>query len=165
MNTCIFPGSFDPITRGHMDLIRRVAELFDQVIVTVMINREKSGTIPHKERVKIIRKACTGIPNVRVDFWDGLLSEYASGHPGSVIVRGVRNSGEFEREKTAAAINRTLCPGLETLLIPAADEWADVSSSAVREIASFGGDFSAFVPDAVYAEIRKWLISSENMNQ
>ena len=165
MSSCIFPGSFDPITRGHLDLIRRAAELFDQVIVTVMINREKSGTIPYKERVKLVRKACGGIPNVRVDFWSGLLSEYASGHPGSVIVRGVRNCGEFERERTAAAINRKLCPGLETLLIPAADEWADVSSSAVREIASFGGDFSGFVPETVFREIRRWLVASESKNQ
>ena len=157
MSECVFPGSFDPITRGHLNLIERAAKLYDTVTVAVMVNIGKTGTIPYEERVRLIRNACGKIPNVRAELWKGLLADYMRDHPGSVVLRCVRNTGEFEQEIKAAAINSRLCPGLETLFLPAAAEWADVSSSAVREIAAFGGDIRGMVPANVYREILKRL--------
>ena len=157
MSGCIFPGSFDPITCGHLDLIRRAAAMFDTVTVTVMVNRSKAGSIPYEDRVRLIRKACADLPNVKAELWQGLLAEYVRKHPGYVVIRGVRSAEEFEQEKTAAAVNRRLCPGMETILLPASDGLSDVSSSAVREIASFGGDFRRFVPTGIYRELKKWL--------
>ena len=161
MSSCVFPGSFDPMTCGHLNLIQRAAAIFEEVSVTVMINRDKCGVIPLEERVSLIRKACGHIPNVRVELWDGLLADYIRLHPGAVVVRGVRSVGEFEREKAAAMINRQLNPGLETFLIPAADEWEGLSSTTVREIASFGGDISGYVPDTIYSQVLKWLLPKE----
>ena len=101
MSSCVIPGSFDPITLGHLDLIRRAAGLFEQVTVTVMVNRGKTGSIPYEDRVRMIRKACKGIPNVEVDLWTGLLADYMQQRPGTVVVRGVRSAGEFEKEQSA----------------------------------------------------------------
>ena len=157
MSLCIFPGSFDPITRGHLNLIERAAAIFDEVIVTVMVNRSKEGTIPYEERARIIRKACADYPNVRAELWKGLLADYAREHPGSTVVRGIRSASEFSQELQAADMNRKLCPSLETVFLPAAPEWSGLSSSAVREIASFGGDVRPFVPERVCEDILKWL--------
>ncbi len=157
MSMCVIPGSFDPLTLGHVDLIRRAAGIFDSVTVTVMVNKGKAGCIPYEDRVRLIRKACRGIPNVEVELWTGLLADYMRKYPGGVVVRGVRNSSEYENEQTAAAVNRRLYPGMETLLLPASDGWNEVSSSAVREIASFGGDYRPFVPGCIYRELQKWL--------
>ena len=99
MSGCIFPGSFDPITCGHLDLIRRAAAMFDTVTVTVMVNRSKAGSIPYEDRVRLIRKACADLPNVKAELWQGLLAEYVRKHPGYVVIRGVRSTEEFEQEK------------------------------------------------------------------
>ena len=157
MSACVFPGSFDPITCGHMNLIERAARMYDSVTVAVMVNISKSGTIPYEDRVKIIRKACSKIPNVQVVLWKGLLADYIRDHAGSVVIRSVRNTGEFEQEIRAAEINRRLCPGMETVLIPADPSLADVSSSAVREIAAFGGGIVQFVPKGLAKEIGRLL--------
>jgi len=164
MSDCIFPGSFDPVTNGHLNLIQRAAGIFENVVVTVMVNRNKNGCIPIDERVRLIRRACEGIPNVKVDMWEGLLADYVRQHPGSVIVRGVRDVNEFEHEKTSASINRQIFPGLETLLIPSMDEMDSISSSTVREIASFGGDIRKFIPDTIFPEILKWLVPTDQRN-
>ena len=161
MSLCVFPGSFDPLTCGHRNLIERAAAVFDTVIVTVMINRAKEGTIPFPERVRMIRKACSDLPNVTVDLWKGLLSDYMRKFPGGIVIRGVRSSGEFDQEILAADINRRLCPRTETLFIPAAAEWSALSSSAVREIASFGGNIRPFVPECIYKDIMEWLGHAE----
>ncbi len=157
MSECVFPGSFDPITCGHLNLIERAAKLYDSVTVAVMVNIGKTGTIPYEERAQLVRKACGEIPNVRVELWMGLLADYMREHPGCVVLRGVRNTGEFEQEIKTAAVNSRLCPGMETLFMPAAAEWADVSSSAVREIAAFDGNIRGLVPENVYREILKRL--------
>ena len=160
MSCCIFPGSFDPVTCGHMDLITRAAKLFDRVTVTVMVNRAKQDCIPREERVRMLEWACADLPNVQVDCWEGLLADYVRLRPGTVVLRGVRTTAEFEQERTAASVNRRLNPEMETLLLPAGDGLGDVSSSAVREIAAFGGDYRDMVPESVYDEISRWLKAS-----
>ena len=155
---CVFPGSFDPPTKGHLDLIRRAAGMFDQVTVTVMVNVAKTGVIPWEERVRMLEKACRDIPNVRVDLWKGLLADYIrQQEEPAVVIRGVRNASEFEHEAEAAAINRTLCPGMETLLIPASEGMNMVSSSTVREIAAFGGNYDFLIPAKIRKDIDRYL--------
>ena len=157
MSGCVFPGSFDPVTRGHMDLIRRAAGLFDRVTVTVMVNVRKSGCIPAEKREALLRKACAGIPNVRVDRWDGLLADYLRKTGERCVLRGVRSVGEFDAEITAAEANRALYPDMETLLLPATPETSWISSSAVREIAAFSGDVRPFLPEETAEEIAALL--------
>lgn len=162
MKSCVFPGSFDPLTCGHLDLIRRAAGIFDTVTVAVMQNRAKTGCIPYPERIRMLRKACDGMANVRVELWNGLLADYMRIHPECAVIRGVRSAAEAEQELQSAAINRRLFPGIETVLMPASDGLAEVSSSAVREIASFGGDYSSFVPECNLEDLKKWLKPSVN---
>ena len=159
---CVFPGSFDPVTVGHMDLIGRAAGMFDSVTVAVMVNIAKKGMIPYEERVRILRKACAKFPNVQIELWKGLLADYLREHPSTVVIRCVRNAAEAELEIRTAAINRRLYPQAETLLIPASAELADISSSAVREIAGFGGDITGLVPKNVYCDIMKYMSSERN---
>ena len=108
MSSCVFPGSFDPVTAGHMDIIKRAAAVFDTVRVTVMINVNKQGTIPVEDRIRMLKKACRKIPNVQVDRWNGLLADYMREHGEKVLIRGVRGGAEFEHEYTSAVINRML---------------------------------------------------------
>ena len=157
MSSCVIPGSFDPVTNGHLEIIRRASELFDRVTVTVMVNIWKKGNIPPNRRVQILQKAVESYPNVRVDRWDGLLVDYMKKNGEKCILRGVRNASEYDTESTSAAINQHLCPGIYTLLIPAEDRFACISSSAVRELAAFGGDPKPFLPSAVAEEIMEAL--------
>lgn len=157
MNSCVFPGSFDPVTAGHLDLIRRAARLFGRVTVTVMINVNKKGTLPVGERIRILRKACADLENVRIDRWDGLLSEYMRIKGERIVLRGARSFAEFEQEFNSAQINRKLNADMETLLIPSDPALSFVSSSAVRELASFGGDIGPWVPESVRKDIQEAL--------
>ena len=161
MTSCVFPGSFDPVTVGHLDLIRRASERFDLVTVTVMINIRKKGNIEPEERVRLLRKACAGLQNVRVDSWDGLLSRYMLEKNETIILRGVRTAGEFEAEREAALVNRLLAPGADTWLVPASEGLSCVSSSMVRELAAFGGDIRRFVPEGLAEEILEALSNQE----
>lgn len=149
----MIPGSFDPVTRGHMDLISRAARLFDRVTVVVMVNIHKQGCFSPEERVAMLEKACRFEPNVRVDRWEGLLSEYMWEKDERTVVRGVRNGTEFDVETAAAQANRMLNPKMETLLLPAGEGYQWISSSAVREIAAFGGDIREFIPRECAEEI------------
>ncbi len=153
MTSCVFPGSFDPVTRGHLDLIERAAAQFDLVTVTVMVNIRKKSALPPEERVRLLQKACERIPNVRIDSWDGLLVEYMRNHQETLILRGVRSVAEFEAEKEAAAANRILAPEVDTWLVFSREAYSCISSSAVREIAAFSGDLSEFVPPGLAEEI------------
>ena len=157
MKGCVIPGSFDPITKGHMNLIERCSAMFETVTVAVMVNIRKPGTISHGDRVAIIRKACGKMTNVEIVLWKGLLADFMRERPGCCVIRSVRNCAEFETEITAAETNKRLYGGCETLLMPAAPEWADVSSSAVREIAAFGGDIRPLVPGNVWKDIVRKL--------
>ncbi len=149
MKKALYPGSFDPITFGHLDIIRRAAALFDTVVVAVMVNTSKRGLLEPKERVACIREACRDIHNVEVVSFSGLLVDLAAEKGISMIIKGVRNAADMENEKAQARANRQLLPGLETLLMPASPEYEHVSSTLAREVASLGGDVSRFVPSSV----------------
>ena len=161
MSSCVIPGSFDPVTLGHMDLIRRAAGIFDRVTVVVMVNIHKQGTFSPEERVALLEKACRKEPRVRVDRWEGLLSEYMRRQGERTVVRGVRNGTEYDTEVAAAQANRMLNPGMETLLMPAGDGNQWISSSAVREIAAFGGDYQSWIPSECVEEIGRRLSKQE----
>ena len=153
MSRCVIPGSYDPVTIGHLSVIRIAAELFDQATVTVMINIRKRGTLPPEERVRLLEIACGSLENVRVDRWDGLLADYMRERGENCIVRGVRNAAEYETERDAAAVNRMLAPDVHTVLLPAEEGLSCVSSSAVRELFAFHGDVQPFLPEAAAEEI------------
>ncbi|MGN0746342.1 MAG: pantetheine-phosphate adenylyltransferase [Aristaeellaceae bacterium] len=151
---CVYPGSFDPVTVGHMDVIRRACALFDRVIVAVLHNPAKRGCFPVEERVALIGKACAEMPQVSVDSFDGLLADYMRRTGAQCVVRGLRAVSDFETEQTMAQLNAQLLPGLETVFLMTRPEHGCISSSAVREIAAFGGDVSALVPAEILPEVR-----------
>ena len=150
----ICPGSFDPITKGHLDIIRRAAGLFDEVIVLIMVNYTKANTaFTAGERVKMARRVTSDIPNVRVDYYAGLLADYARAHGACTLVKGLRAVTDFEYEFQMALTNKKLCPSLETLFLTTDIRYMYLSSSVVRQVASFGGDISEFVCPEIAAEI------------
>ena len=151
---CLYPGSFDPVTNGHLDIITRASGLFDEVVVAVLRHIGKQGAFPVSERVALLKKACAALPNVRVIAFEGLTVDLARDMDIRVLIRGVRGASDVENEMTMARANRVLSPNLETLLIPAAPERETIRSSFVREIASFGGDIAPFVPASVLDDIR-----------
>ena len=153
MVSCVFPGSFDPVTKGHLNLISRASAVFDQVTVTVMYNIHKNGTVPIEKRVELLRKACADYRNVTVDRWDGLLAEYMYQKNERIIVRGIRSAAEMNAELQACAANKLLNPEIETVFLPCDPSMSGISSSAVREIAAFGGNIQDFVPDELTEEI------------
>ncbi len=149
MKNCLFPGSFDPPTLGHLDLIGRLSGLFDTVYVAVLVNPKKSCMFSPGERVEMLTACCAVYGNVQVLSSEGLTADLASGLKVSALARGVRNPEDFSYEKEMAAVNAMLCPGLETVLLFAAPGLESVSSSIVRELIGFGRDVSAFVPAQV----------------
>ena len=157
MASCVFPGSFDPVTKGHLDLIRRAAVIFDHVTVTVMVNIRKKGTIPAGKRVELIRKACAGIPNVTVDRWDGLLAEYMKEKNEKILIRGLRSGYELEQELCSLEAYRMLNGDIETVFLASDPSLSGVSSSTVREISAFGGSIEAFVPEEITEETSRLL--------
>lgn len=152
----LYAGSFDPVTNGHMDIIERTARLCDELIVAVMHNPDKRGAFPAKERVRLLEKACAHLENVRVIVHGGLLVDCAREQGVSCVVRGVRPLGDFESEYQMAQVNRML-GGVETLMMPTSEQLASVSSSIVRQIASFGGEIDSLVPACIAEEIRSAL--------
>ena len=153
MTSCVFPGSFDPVTKGHLDLISRAASLFDRVTVTVMINISKKGSIPPEKWVSMLKKICAPYPNVLVESWDGLLADYMEQKGERIVIRGLRSSAEFDHEILSCAANKLLNKQVETLFLPCDPALNGISSSAVREIAAFGGDIRSFVPEDAAEEI------------
>ena len=149
----MIPGSFDPITRGHEDLIHRAAALFDQVTVVVMVNIRKQGCFTPEERVDLLRRTFRCEQNIRIEQWDGLLSAYMREKGERTVIRGVRSAAEYDSETTAAQANRMLNPQMETLLLPSTEGYAWISSSAVKEIAAFGGDVTEYLPECCAEEI------------
>lgn len=153
-SVCLYPGSFDPVTNGHMDVIRRASAIFGRVIVGVLHNPDKQGVFSVEERVAMLKKACAKIPQVEVIAHGGLLSELTKEMGVRVVIRGIRGVNDLESETAMARINGQLDPGLETLFLPASPECGDVSASMVRQLAQFGADISPYVPRAVLRDIR-----------
>jgi pantetheine-phosphate adenylyltransferase len=144
----VCPGSFDPVTNGHVDVIRRAAALYDELVVAVLVNPGKAGLFSVEERMELLRDALADLPNVTVDSFTGLLVDYCRAHGIPVIVKGLRAVGDFEYELQMAQMNRELA-GVETLFVPTAPQVGHLSSSLVKQIATFGGDVSSLVPKAV----------------
>lgn len=154
---CLYPGSFDPVTLGHMDIIRRAAGIFERVVVAVLINPEKKGTFPFEERVRLLKKAAAGLPNVEIITFSGLTAELCRQMDIHVLLRGLRGAGDLENELRMAKINGLLFSGLETVFLGASSGMEAVSSSLVREIASFGGDVSGLVPREICQDIQAFF--------
>ena len=151
--TAICPGSFDPVTLGHIDIIKRACSTFDSVIVVVMYNSAKTANFTPEERVAMIKKSTTDIPNVSVEAYDGLLADYAKAKNAKAIVKGLRAVSDFEYEFQMALTNKKLNPDAETVFFTTRAENMYLSSSVVREVARMGGDISDFVPECVKQEI------------
>ena len=149
----ICPGSFDPVTYGHLDIIERAAHLFDGVVVAVGRNSAKNYLFTPDERADMLRVSCAGFAGVEVGLLDGLLVDYCREHGIDVIVKGLRFAGDFEFELQMAQINQKLS-GIETIMLPTAAQWAHLSSTMIREVARLGGDVGQFVPPLVADRIR-----------
>lgn len=143
--TAIYPGTFDPVTNGHTDLVQRASKLFDKVIVAVASNSQKGTTFSLDERIKLVKTALSGLNNVTICGFDSLLVDFARESRSQVILRGLRAVSDFEYEFQLAGMNRRLAPDIETLFLTPAEKYAYISSSLVKEIATLGGDVSEFV--------------------
>lgn len=153
-SVAICPGSFDPITIGHINIISRAAKMFSKVVVLVLHNRNKSGGLfSPEERVELIRRVTKDIPNVEVDFYDGLLADYAVNIGAVAIVKGLRVLSDYEDEFKQALTNKKLAKNVETIFMVTDTEYMFLSSSVVKEICSFGGDISDFVPEEIKQDI------------
>lgn len=148
MTRAVCPGSFDPVTNGHLDIVARAATLFDEVVVAVGVNISKSRLFSPEERIEMLEEACAGIPHVRVAGFTGLIVDFCREVGAAAIVKGLRGATDYEYELPMAQMNRHLT-GVETVFLPGAVGNAFVSSSLVKEVAGLGGDISAFVPAAV----------------
>ena len=145
----LFPGSFDPFTAGHLNILRRARTMFDEIVVAVGVNQDKRGFFSTQQRVDIIRQITRGMDGVRVIDYDGLTIDICRELGIRHIVRGVRNMLDFETERSIADANRLLAPEIETIIIPTAQEFAHISSSAVRDIIRHRGDTSLFMPEGI----------------
>jgi len=159
----IYPGSFDPLTSGHVDIIRRGSHLFGRIIVGVLLNRDKSPLFTVTERVDIAREVFAGYTNVEVDTFDGLLVEYARRKGASVIVRGLRAISDFEYEMQMALMNRHLNPDVETVFMMPAEPYTYVSSRLVKEVVALGGSVHGLVPEIVEARLREKRLARETL--
>ena len=156
MITAICPGSYDPVTNGHVDVIARAARIFDRLVVGVVRNpRHKSPLFPIEERVELVRDAVAGIPNVEVDVFKELVVDFARRWEATVIVKGLRVTSDFEWEFQMNQLNRTLAPDIETMYVMASPQVSFVSSSGVKEIAAFGGKVDELVPQAVALRLKE----------
>lgn len=161
----IYPGSFDPITNGHVDIIRRSLNLFDEVVVVVAMNLRKSsaksGWFTPEERIELVRETFKGEKRVRVDFCDGLIMDYARKNQVSAVLRGLRAASDFESEFMMAAINKELNDDVETVFMMTGKNLFFVSSTVLKEVAAFGGSVQAYVPKPVWQAVKRKLKSGE----
>ncbi len=151
----IYPGTFDPITNGHINVIERAVEVFDEVVVAVASSLRKSPYIAFEERLQLVAEVVEPIQNVRVAELSGLLVDFAYEQQASCIIRGLRGASDFDYEVQLAGMNRGLAPDIETLFLPAVGELSNISGTMVREILELGGDISPFVPPAVVAHLKR----------
>lgn len=154
---CVYPGSFDPITNGHLDLIERGAAIFPQLVVAVLHNPSKTGRFPIEKRLELLKRACAHLPNVTFDCFDGLLVDYMHKTKAGIVLRGLRAVTDFESEFQMAQLNHQMAPDVETLFLMTAPQHAYLSSSAVREIGMFGGDITPYVPAVIAQDVQKML--------
>lgn len=154
MSRAVYPGSFDPVTKGHLDIIERTSKIMDSVTVAVLENPRKQAVFSFEERMEMLRLIIKPYPNVVVDCFQGLLIEYARKIEASIIVKGLRAISDFESEFQMALVNKKLNPDVETMFIMTNSKYSYLSSSIVKEIASYGGDITNLVPPEVYDMIR-----------
>ena len=152
MRRAVCPGSFDPVTNGHIDIVRRAASLFDEVVVAVGVNKSKNRMFTPEERMAMLTEACADFDNVRVDGFKGLLTDYCAEHGIHAIVKGLRAVSDFDYELQMAQMNSSLTD-VETVFVPTSPEYSFLASSLVKEVATFGGDVSTLVPDFVHARL------------
>lgn len=161
MRTAIYPGSFDPVTLGHLNIIKRVAACFDNVIVCVMVNSKKQGMFTPEERVDLLRKATARFSNVQVDFSNELLAAYAKRRKAHVVVKGLRAVSDFEQEVQMAVINRHLNPKLETMFLASSEKYTYLSSTIVKEMARYGADLTGLVPREIVDDVNRRMRAME----
>lgn len=149
MKIAIYPGSFDPITKGHLDVLKTASEIFDEVIIAVLINPAKKGAISVEDRVKLIKTSIAGMDNVEVDSFEGLTVEYAKKRGAKIVIRGLRAVSDFEYEMQLSQTNSALSEDIKTIFLTTRPKYNFISSSTVKEIALMGGDVSKFVPEPV----------------
>lgn len=157
MKTAIYPGSFDPLTNGHLDIISRSAEIFDKVIVAVSVNSQKKPLFTIEERIEMVKSIVKDIKNVEVKTFTGLLADFAINENAKVLIKGLRAVSDFEYEFQMALINKQLQPELETLFMMCNKEYSYLSSSIVKEVARYGGDLTGLVPDMLIEKIKNKL--------
>lgn len=150
------PGSFDPVTNGHLDVIERISPLFDEIVVAVLINKNKQGLFDTEERIELLRESTKDLPNIVVDSFHGLLVDFCKAHGIQVIVKGLRAVSDFDYELQMGQMNHSLA-GVETLFIPTNPLYSFLSSSLVKEVATYGGDVSGLVPEPVLTRLRARL--------
>ena len=160
MRRAVCPGSFDPVTNGHVDVITRAAGLYDELVVAVLVNPGKAGLFTVAERMELLRESVADLTNVTVDSFEGLLVDYCTAHEIPVIVKGLRAVSDFEYELQMAQMNRELA-AIETLFVPTAPQVGHLSSSLVKQIATFGGDVSRLVPKVVDDRLREHVRREE----
>lgn len=157
----VCPGSFDPITNGHLDVIARASRIFEKVVVAVGQNATKTYLFDAETRLELVRASLEHLPNVAVEPMAGLVVDFVAAHGGGVIVKGMRFASDFDFELQMANLNK-LTGDVETLILPAASQWSTLSSTLIRDIANHGGDVSGFVPEPVALRIRQRLLGKES---
>lgn len=155
VNIAVYPGSFDPISLGHVDIIERSAQIFDKVIVAVLINTDKKGFFPIAERIEMVKLSTEHIPNVEVRGFSGLTVNFLKEVDARVIIRGLRVVSDFDFELQMANANRALEPDIETLMMMTSPQYSYLSSSLVRQVMHFGGNLSGFVPEAIIDRLKE----------
>ncbi|MBO4640261.1 MAG: pantetheine-phosphate adenylyltransferase [Treponema sp.] len=157
MIKAVFPGSFDPPTNGHLDIIQRASKLFDDVDVLISVNPNKNYMFTEQERLAMLQELLKNYKNVQIHVWEGLIVNYAKEVGAKVLIRGIRSSNDFSYEFELAHMNQNLNPAIETMFLPSKEKWGVVKSSSIKELALFGGDISRMVPQLVEAELKKKL--------
>lgn len=155
MTTVVYPGSFDPCTNGHLDIIARASRLFDRVVVAVLVNHSKSPLFTAEERVELLKTAVAEYPNVEVHSFSGLLVDFMKNVDANIIIKGIRALSDYEYEFQMALTNQALSPAIETLFLPASKEYMFLSSSLVKEVAKYGGSLKGLVPNTLIPVINE----------
>lgn len=157
MIKAVFPGSFDPPTNGHLDIIQRASRLFDDVDVVISVNPAKQYMFTEQERLDMLTQLLSEYKNVQIHVWEGLIVNYAKEHGAKVLIRGIRSANDFSYEFELAHMNQNLNPQIETMFLPSKEKWGVVKSSSIKELAMFGGDISRMVPPLVVDALKQKL--------